>query len=431
MVFATLVTSLSAPGAMANALPLPSATSKALSVDIRSGDAAGTHLTLTSKTIEVPASAVKTVSATGTSYTFSDIKALAGLAPGKVVLIEGQNAIVVTSIKHSGNLIVVGATPASIGDVVESGQIEVKGSPNMAQAVGVSGVADSGLVPALVPAASGTRRGDALPSYSYKGKSGSFTYAIAFAGAPNGVHLTGSICWGCTTALNINAKLDGTFTWADQDLDLGMAGGKATSGSFSISGMSSDLYLTYTVLRGEEPGVGAKPPVFRLPVSFEAPLCICGGIPIYSKFEVALLITLGIGAKNSSVEGGAHVTITGSGAVTGTGVGGPGGSWSGHLKGNFITGSALTPAAAGILVALQAKFGVGLGVKDVNGLYYISAIFSVGETTGAAIAGLSCMAFDGSFSVTGNFEVQLLGLKITAPATTLWNKTASYKQPPC
>jgi hypothetical protein len=47
-----------------------------------------------------------------------------------------------------------------------------------------------------------------------------------------------------------------------------------------------------------------------------------------------------------------------------------------------------------------------LGVKGVNGLYYISAIFSVGETTGSAIAGLSCMAFDGSFSVTGNFALR-------------------------
>jgi hypothetical protein len=110
------------------------------------------------------------------------------------------------------------------------------------------------------------------------------------------------------------------------------------------------------------------------------------------------------GAKNSSVEDGAHVTINGSGSVTGTGVGPAGGSWNGHLKGNFITGSALTPAAAGILIALQAKFG--LGVKGVNGLYYISAIFSVGETTGSAIAGLSCMAFDGSFSVTGNFALR-------------------------
>jgi hypothetical protein len=43
--------------------------------------------------------------------------------------------------------------------------------------------------------------------------------------------------------------------------------------------MSSELDLTNTVLRDDEPGVGAKPRVFKLPVAFEAPLCICGGSP--------------------------------------------------------------------------------------------------------------------------------------------------------
>jgi hypothetical protein len=70
-------------------------------------------------------------------------------------------------------------------------------------------------------------------------------------------------------------------------------------------------------------------------------------IPIYSRFELAVPVTVGIGAKNLSVEGGAHVTINGSGSVTGTGVGAAGGSWSGHLKGNFITGSALIPLERG------------------------------------------------------------------------------------
>jgi hypothetical protein len=100
-------------------------------------------------------------------------------------------------------------------------------------------------------------------------------------------------------------------------------------------------------------------------------------------------------------------------------------------EGEFHNWERPNPAGTGILIALQAKFGVGLGVKGVNGLYCISAIFSVGETTGAAIAGLSCMAFDGSFSVTGNFALRLLGFTIATPATTLCNVTASSKQPPC
>ena len=427
MIVAALVTGAGASPSAAAVWP-PSNTA-AQTVSINSGNAAGTDLTLTSKTIEVPSSLLKSVTGGGTTYTFSSASGpLAKVAVGKVILIEGQDAIVVTSVKHAGGQLVVGAAPASIGDVIESGQLKVTDT-------------SSGRAPALAPmlratGAAGARRpNDTLavfPSYSYSGKTSTFSYSLTFAGAPNGIHVTGTICYACASLLNINAKLDGTFTWANQDLDMDLAGGKVKSGSFGISGMSSDLDLTYTVLRGASPGVGAKPPVFKLPVSFEAPLCICGGIPVYSKFELAILVTLGIGAKNSSIQGGAHVTITGSGSVSGTGLGGASGSWTGgHVKGNFITGSALTPASAGIVVALQAKFGVGMGVKNVNALYYISPIFSIGETTGSAVAGLACVAFDGAFSVTGNFEVQLLGFKVSTPATTLFEKKASYAQPPC
>lgn len=443
---AAIVTSLGAANVAAATLPSPHVGTQPRTVVINSGNAAGTNLTLTSKTIEVPPSAVKSVGAGGATYTFASATGpLAQVAVGKVILIEGQDAIVVTSVKHSGAQLIVGATPASIGDVIESGQLVEKGPPDMAQAVGVpeattgagSGSASAAAAVVGAPVVAGARRGpDAtlttFPTYSYKGKGGSFSYSISLAGAPDGIHVTGSICYACSSLLTINAKIDGTFTWADQDLDMGLASGKVKSGSFGISGLSSDLDLTYTVLRGEEPGAGAKPPVFKLPVSFEAPLCICGGIPVYSKFQLALLVTLGLGAKNSTVEGGAHVTISGSGSVSGTGIGGASGSWTGgHVKGNFITGSALTPAAAGIVVALQAKFGVGIGVKDVNALYYIAAIFSLGETTGALVAGLSCVAFDGDFSITGNAEAQLLGLTIATPAKTLFDKKESYKQPPC
>lgn len=441
MAVAAMVTGFGAANVAAATLASPQDGSQPPTVVINSGNAAGTHLTLTSKTIEVPPSALKSVSASGSTYTFSATGPLAKVAVGKVILIEGQDAIVVTGVKHSGAQLIVGATPASIGDVIESGQLVETGPPDMAEAIGVpqatSGADTASAAAPVLGAPVVARRGPdgtltTFPTYSYKGKGGNFTYSISFAGAPSGIHVTGSICWGCSSLLNINAKIDGTFTWANQDLDMGLAGGKVKSGSFGISGLSSDLDLTYTVLRGEEPGVGAKPPVFKLPVSFEAPLCICGGIPVYSKFELAILVTLGLGAKNSSVEGGVHVTISGSGSVSGAGVGGAGGSWTGgHIKGKFITGSALTPAAAGIVVALQAKFGVGIGVKDVNALYYIAAIFSLGETTGALVAGLSCVAFDGDFSITGNFEAQLLGFTIATPAKTLYDKKASYKQPPC
>jgi hypothetical protein len=226
------------------------------------------------------------------------------------------------------------------------------------------------------------------------------------------------------------------FTWANEDVNIGVGGGSVRSGSFSISNMSSNINLNYTVLRGDEPTVGAKPPVLKIPFAFEAPLCGtplgCAGLPLYSKFELAILITLGISGKNSTIQGGVQVTISGSGSVSGSRAGSASGSvTNGHVKGSFTPGTALTPGASGVLLALQNKFGVGLGIKGINGLYYISAITSVGETTGSLVAGESCKAFTGSFSITGNFEAQLFGFTISSPAKTLFNKTASYKQPPC
>ena len=102
------------------------------------------------------------------------------------------------------------------------------------------------------------------------------------------------------------------------------------------------------------------------------------------------------------------------------------------LKGSFTPGSALTPGAAGVEVALQNKFGVGLGIKNINALYYISAITSVGETMGSAIAGQMCNSYVGNFFITGNAEAQLFGFTVASPAKTLWkSKPVSYKQPPC
>lgn len=121
-----------------------------------------------------------------------------------------------------------------------------------------------------------------------------------------------------------------------------------------------------------------------------------------------------------------------SSIVGGRSIGGVSGSENAPIvKGNFNPGSHLTLGSAGVVVALQAKFGVGLGIDSVSSLYYISAIASVGETTGSAVAGQSCVSMDGDFSITGNFETQLSFFKTGSPAKTFYYKSAFYKQPSC
>ena len=185
-----LATSAAASTASASILPgAPNGTGQ--TVSINSGNAAGTDFTLSSKTIEVPSSLLKSVTAGGATYTFASASGpLAKVAVGKVVLVEGQDAIVVTSVKRSGGQPIVGATPASIGDVIESGQLKVSGPADMAQAVGVTD-GTSGLSPALAPVlgsaavVEGARQHPeavltAFPSYSYSGKTSSFSYSVTF-----------------------------------------------------------------------------------------------------------------------------------------------------------------------------------------------------------------------------------------------------------
>ena len=427
------------------------------------GAAAGTQVTLTSKTIVVSPSVVKSsltsISADGSTYTFSNgTGPLAQVAPGKVLLLEGQDALVVKTVKHDGSKLIVGVTPASLTDVVQAGQIAVSGPPDIAAAtgipldtVGLSGAPVSPQIEFGAPAI-GLRLGarplslsGSTNTFAYKGSVKGFTYKVGFTGKPDGLHATGEFCYqlvgsasgsSCGNGLSINVTLDGVFTWSNESLNIGVAGGAVRSGSFSLSGMSSQVKLNYAVLRGNESTVGASPPVLKIPFAFEAPLCGsplgCGGLPLYSKFYLALLVKLGISGKNSTIQGGVNVTIGGSGTVSASRPGSVGGTVTGgQAKGSFTLGSALTPGASGVEVALQNKFGVGLGIRGINGLYYLSAITAVGETTGSLVAGESCKAYVGTFTITGNFEAQLFGFSVSSPAKTLFKKTASYKQPPC
>jgi hypothetical protein len=432
-------------------------------LEASSGEAAGTHVVLTSKTVvispSIVSSSLSSVSGNGATYTFShDNGPLAQLAPGKVMLLEGRDAAVVTTLEHSGGKLIVGAVPASLGDVVQSGQIDVSGPPDAAGAVGAQ-LDTAPPPPAPKSAGYVVFGGGTAPSrsaspgpvyndsntFAYQGTTGGFTYKVGFTGKSDGLHATGDFCYqlvgsasgsSCGNGLSINVTLDGVFTWSNEDLKIGVAHSAVSSGGFSLSGMTSQITLNYTVLRGDEPKIGADPPVLKIPFAFEAPLCGtplgCAGLPLYSKFELAILIKLGISSKNSTIQGGVTATVTGSGSITKSGLGVTGTATNAHVKGSFTPGTALTPGAAGVEVALQNKFGVGLGIKNINALYYISAITSVGETTGSAVAGQMCKSYVGNFFITGNAEAQLFGFTVASPAKTLWkSKPVSYKQPPC
>jgi hypothetical protein len=213
-----------------------------------------------------------------------------------------------------------------------------------------------------------------------------------------------------------------------------MANGALKSGKFTIQGLSATLTVKYIAVRAVGAPVGASPPTFDIPFAYEMPVCpaTCGGVPLYTKVQLNFFVKLGISAQNSTMGGGLQVALGGSGSVSTPGSVTVLGSGSGyHINGNFIPEPSITLGASAIEIGLQLKVGIGLGIRALNGLFYVSAIVSIGQVTGSAVAGMFCSKYLASFFITGNAEAQVFIFHFSSPAVTFYKKTASYTQPGC
>ena len=103
----------------------------------------------------------------------------------------------------------------------------------------------------------------------------------------------------------------------------------------------------------------------------------------------------------------------------------------GSISGSFTPGTSITPGASAAELALQIKWGLGLGIKGLNLLNYIAFVPAVGQVTGSAVAGQLCQNYYGNFTISYNAEAQLAGFSYATPAKTLYKKSASFKQPGC
>ena len=84
-------------------------------------------------------SSLRSVSADGSTYTFSNSSGKLGeLAKGKVMLLEGFDAAVVTGVQHAGSSLVVSTAPAELSDIVQSGSIHVDAPPDYSDAFGTA-----------------------------------------------------------------------------------------------------------------------------------------------------------------------------------------------------------------------------------------------------------------------------------------------------
>jgi hypothetical protein len=425
------------------------------------------HVTFTPNTVAVSAARIQSslvgLSPDGSTYTFSgDASPLSNLAPGKVMLLEGLDAAVVTGVQHSGNNLVVTTTPASLPQLIESGTIDVNAPPDTGNAF-ASEVAplpgtspDDGATPSASPATTSlvlpgrrpaARAGGGIQldgfsgnGFSKTGQSNGYKYSVTLGGSTAGITLNGTFCYtgtgsaNCNTGLSIQGTITGLLSYTTETANLVMAGGALKSGKFTLQGLSATLTVKYIAVRAVGAPVGASPPTFDIPFAYEMPVCpaTCGGVPLYTKVQLNFFVKLGISAQNSTMGGGLQATLGGSGSVSTPGSVTVLGSGSGyHINGNFIPETSITLGASAIEIGLQLKVGIGLGIRALNGLFYVSAIVSIGQVTGSAVAGMFCSKYLASFFITGNAEAQVFIFHFSSPAVTLYKKTASYTQPGC
>jgi hypothetical protein len=156
-------------------------------------------------------------------------------------------------------------------------------------------------------------------------------------------------------------------------------------------------------------------------------------VPLYTKFEVSLLVTLGISSKNSTMQGGFTVLVAGNGSVVDqTGFKVIAGSASGfHLSGQFNPGTSITLGASAAEVALQLKTSLGIGIRNLNAMFYLAFIAAIGQNTGSAVAGEFCQNYCADFTIKGGIEAQLWIFKIPIVGVDLWSKAETSTQPGC
>jgi hypothetical protein len=448
-------------------------------------------VTFTPNTVAVSpsqvSSSLRSVSADGSTYTFSNSSGKLGeLAKGKVMLLEGFDAAVVTGVQHAGGSLVVTTAPAELSDIVQSGSIHVDAPPDYSDAFGTDtsdASADSsastsvwsptaGGGPVVLSAArvgatahseavldaprlGAMARPDAVPDgltghgWQYTGHDPTkkLTYSISLVASADGLQAYGGFCYSsdgsgnvsgtCGGPVSLSGQLNGTVSWANAVSVVDVTKGQPPKGNFSLSGLTFKLHVTYTALRKDGTQISAKLPAFNLPFSFEMPVCpppaFCGGVPLYTKNELSLLLTLGISSKDAVIRGGFTMIVSGPGSVvdqSGFKVI-AGSSSSFHLSGKFDPGTSVTLGASAVEVALQDKVSLGLGIKWLNAMFYIALIAAIGQVTGSEVASEFCQNFYASFTIKGGAEVQLWIFKVPLVSVTLWTKSEKMTQSPC
>jgi hypothetical protein len=420
------------------------------------GRETGVHFT--ANTIEIPRATVSHnligISKSGVFKFRSAAGALARLKPGKVMFLQGSDALVVTRVSHSHGRLLVSTKPASLPQLIKSGKLTFSGAPNFAKAfIGptIQGSAPKAAFDApSYPYVDGTPRArKASGTLSVRGSAGAFGYSLAFT--PNGagrLDVVGTVCfqWGsiCSTGpsngLALTATISGYIDIGGDSASISVNGGRITNSTITLSHLKAHLKLTYTASRGTGPDAGGDPPTFHLPIGID--YTVPGLVPVYFKVQLAVLVKLGLSSQNSVLRGGVDYDQSGSDTISSSGKSTSGSGSGTNPAGNILdhsnggTGQSIALGAGGVVFAVQfPKIGLGLGIRALNMIGYLDMITSMGQTYGGGLIGGGC-TYDFAWSEGGGFEAQAGPFLLASPRKILFPTsgkqfTHSFSAPGC
>jgi hypothetical protein len=415
-----------------------------LPIATTSGGKISSHVTgikYTSKTVVIPNSTVKHdlvgISAAGVFKFKHASGPLGKLKPGRVMLLQGSDALLVTKVSHSGADLLVHTTAATLTQVLRSGKITFTGAPNFRTAFvaptissGGGKAADAFHAPDYPYVGSAPQAHTAgAPSFSIQGSAGNFGYSLSLTpSSPTKLDVAGVICfqWGSicsngpSNGLSLEINISGYIDFGNESGSVSVNGGRITGSTFGLQAMHAHLKFNYTAARGTGPDSGGDPPVFHIPIGIDYPILV-GEIPIYTKLQTAILVKLGMSSKNTVIRGGVEYDSSSSESIKVGGKSESGSGTGGNPAGQFLTGEpTVALGAGGVVVAVQfPKIGVGLGVRAANVIGYVDMITSMGQTAAGALSLVPGCEYNLAWSIGGGFESQLGFLGFATPRKIL------------
>jgi hypothetical protein len=419
-------------------------------------------LTFTADTVVIPAAVVRSQLigiAPGGVFKFKHASGPLGqLKPGKVMLLQGSAAGIVTAVQTKSGQLIVTTRDATLGQVVESGTIPIDVAPDFSKAFtapinfpddGVStaratapvfSVPGAPYVPAARPADAG--------SLAIQGGSGPWGYSIS--GSVKGPHqldLSGTICLGykgaddCgngpSRAVAVAIGFTGTLDLDKLSGDVQVAHGTVEKLAAAFSGVKAQFKTNYTFSRGDS-AVQAKFPPIHVPIGWDIPIPN-PYLPLFVRVQFgALLQVVSRPAKNTVSHGAMTGQIEGTAAASDSGgKTGPAPAGADEASGEVDPGNqglGISLAPLGIDVTVQEKAGLALGVSVANLMAFTDFTATIGQEQSSAIAGGFCSSYIGVLDWGVGLGAELGGGVLGAQLQKRWSvltRTYHHTEPGC